>query len=184
MPTETVPRPDEPGDLSTLPSEPAARWSSYDKWLRRLAVFLIAAASFAALLGLLGVRTATVSATASGYSLEVHFARVSRAGLETPFTVDVRSDSGRLPPTFTLLVDTAYLSILDENGLDPQPSSAFADSVQTEWIFEVPGDQRELSVDFDARLSPAVQWGRSGWVALVVDGEEVARVDFETWVMP
>lgn len=90
----------------------------------------------------------------------------------------------RLPDSVTLRIDTAYLGIFDENGLDPQPASAFSDSVETEWTFDVPVQRGELSVDFDARLSPAAQWGRDGDVALVVDGREVARVAFRTWVMP
>lgn len=171
-------------ERSTVPGDPDVRSVLFDKWLRLIAIGVVVLASLAALSGILGVRTATASSSANGYDLEVRFAHVTRAGLETPFTIDVRSDSGELPSTVTLRVDTGYLSIFDENGLDPQPAQAFADSVATEWTFEVPDDRSELSVDFDARLSPAVQWGRDGRVALVLNGEEVATVDFRTWVMP
>lgn len=178
MSTETCP------DLSTLPPDPSPRWSTFDRWLRRIASIAIAATALAALAGVLGVRTATATSSADGYDLEVRYARVSRAGLETPFTIDVRAGSGRLPDSVTLRIDTAYLGIFDENGLDPQPASAFSDSVETEWTFDGPVQRGELSVDFDARLSPAVQWGREGRVVLVLDGEEVTSVVFKTWVMP
>lgn len=172
-----------PEARSTIPADPSARRVALDKALRRVTVVLVVGAALAGASSLLGVRTATVADFGDGYELEVRYALVSRAGLETPLTIDVRSESS-LPEEVTVWVDTAYLSLFDENGLDPQPVLDFADADRTEWTFEVPPGRDALSVDFDARLSPAAQWGRDGDVALVVDGREVARVAFRTWVMP
>jgi hypothetical protein len=41
-----------------------------------------------------------------------------------------------------------------------------------------------MTVSFDARLEPAVQWKREGFVRLIHESRTLAYVPFTTWVMP
>jgi hypothetical protein len=137
----------------------------------------------AALFGLLGVRVATSSVFSSGYTLQVRHAVVSRAGLPTPLDIEIRADDA-LPPEVTVRVSSRYLAMFDENGIDPLPAESFHDPEWTWWTFVVPPGSRDLMVSLDARIEPAVQWGRKARVALDIDDREVVAVDVHTWVSP
>lgn len=171
-------------DTSTVPAEHEGR-SRSDRVLHALILGLVGVLVVAALSGLLGVTTTTTAAEGGGYRIEVRHATVTRPGLATPFGVNLtRLDGEALPATVTLRVDAEYLSIFDENGLDPGPASAYADGQGVEWTFEIPAGARELAVDLDARLEPAVQARRQhGSVALIGD-EPVVVAEFTTWVLP
>lgn len=150
--------------------------------LRRAALAVLAVFVLLGLTGLLGVRSSTVVARGEGYELTVTYGSVTRAGLATPFSVEVRRPGGFAGPV-VIAVSSSYLEIFDENGLDPDPSEATATRDQVEWTFDAPsGDV--LGVSFDARVEPGVQWGREGFAAVLVDGRPVARSSFRTWVMP
>jgi len=153
--------------------------------MQLVAVSVIVTLVVAGIVGLLGVRTSVASAIGESITLTVAHASVTRPGLATPFSMVIASKDGSpLPSTLTTRVGSAYLSMFDENGLEPEPTSSFRSGDWTWWSFEVPDGASELEVSFDARLEPAVQWGRSTTAAVEVDGREVAAVDFETWVLP
>lgn len=138
-----------------------------------------------AALGLLGVRTVTKTVSSNGFTIEVRHAAVSRAGLATPFDVAVRTDDGSpLPAEVRLRVSSPYLAMLDDNGMEPLPVTSFNDGRWTWWTFEIPEGERALTVSLDARMEPAVQWGRDGAVAVDIEGREVVMVEFDTWVSP
>lgn len=84
----------------------------------------------------------------------------------------------------TTRIESSYLAMFDENGLDPEPVSSFQSAQWTLWTFEVPDGAQILEVTLDARLEPAVQWGRDSTVTVEVGGEEMVTVGFRTWVMP
>lgn len=134
------------------------------------------------LVDVVGVDTAHVRASGGGYDLDVTYGTVSRSGLATPFEIEIRRDGGFDGP-ISVAVDAEYLSVWDENGLDPDPASATADESSLIWEFEPP-DGEVLVVSFDARIEPAAQRGRSGSVAVLEDGEPVTSVSFTTRVMP
>jgi hypothetical protein len=146
-------------------------------------VALATLAMGAGLLGLLGVREAEASVNDGGYELSVRYAAVSRPGLATPFDVTVSRDQA-LPEQISIQVSSEYLAAFDENGLDPQPSESFSDGEIETWLFEIPPGEQRVTVSFDARLEPSVQWARTATVTLVIDGEAVTGVDIRTWVMP
>jgi hypothetical protein len=149
---------------------------------RRIILTLLGLFLLAAALGAFGVRTRTVTSSGGGYELTVEYATVTRPGLATPWSVEVRHPRGFDGPV-TIAVSASYLDMFDENGLDPDPSKATADASYVEWEFEPPrGDV--LGVSFDARLEPARQWGRPGIVKLLVGDRAVTQVSFRTWVMP
>lgn len=145
-----------------------------------LTLFLCAGA-----LGLLGVRTTTATAAGGGYELTVTYAAVSRPGLATPWSFEVRRPGG-FPDGLTVAVTSRYLDAFDENGLSPAPAQEWADGDRTVWGFapQVPGT---LSVSFDARMEPGVQLATvHGEVAVLAGptGPPVATVAFRTFVMP
>lgn len=169
---------------TTRPSEQ----SGTDRWddaLRVVSIGLVGLLVVAGLLGFLGMRSATVVKSANGFTVEVTHAAVTRPGLATPFGVKVtRDDGSSLPQMVTTRIDSSYLAMFDENGLDPEPVSSFRSGGWTMWTFEVPDGAQIIEVTLNARLEPAVQWGRDSTVTLEVDGEEMVEVDFRTWVMP
>ena len=153
--------------------------------LRLVSLGVIGALTIATAIGLFGVRTTAVSATGSGVSVTVDYAVVTRPGLATPFSVEVASaDAASLPAQVTVRVSSDYLAIFDDNGMEPQPAESFNTAEWTSWVFDVPEGATSLRVDLDARLEPAVQWARSGVVAVDIDGVETATVGFTTWVAP
>lgn len=172
------------GSTSAIPSEDSGTNES-ERVLRIISLSLITLLVAAGLIGLLGVRSSLATVSAEGISLSVEHAAVTRAGLATPFGLVIESTDGSpLPQTLTTRVGAKYLALFDENGLDPEPTRSFQSSDWTWWTFEVPDGASELEVSFDARLEPAVQWGRSTTAAVEIEGREVVSVAFRTWVLP
>lgn len=175
----------DPGEsTSTRPPEDFGtnRW---DKGLRIFSISLVGAVVLTGLMGLLGVRSHTVTAAANGFTIEVTHASVTRPGLATPLELSVTTENGSpLPGTVTTRIASSYLDMFDENGLDPQPVSSFRSDEWTWWTFDVPEGASALEVSLDARLEPSVQSGQVSTAAVEIDDEEVVAVDFETGVMP
>lgn len=132
--------------------------------------------------GFLGVRTASVTASAEGYRLTVVYPGVSRPGLASPWEVVVQHAGGFSAPV-TVGTTAGYFDLFDENGLDPDPSAAFNRGDLLVWEFDPPtGDT--LMISFDARLEPAVQSGLSGRTVVFVGERAVVEVTYTTRVMP
>jgi hypothetical protein len=139
------------------------------------------------LLGLYGVRTKEASATGGGYELTVTYTSVTRPGLATPWSAEIRRPGGfgDGEELISLAVSASYFDAFDENGLDPDPAESVNDGERTIWRFDPPpGDT--MTVSFDARLQPDVQLTRVEGTASVLDasGAAVATVDFRTLVLP
>ena len=152
--------------------------------LRRL--FLVALAAFLGLgvSDVFGVRTRQVSATGGGYQLTVEYAAVSRPGLATPLSFEIRRPGGFDGPV-RVAVTARYLDLFDENGLSPEPVSATSDGERNIWEFEPPGDSDTLDVSFDVRLEPGVQLvAPRATTAVLEGGVPVVSVGYRTWVMP
>ena len=172
------------GEMSTIPSEDSGTYG-WESAVRYGSMAVILVLVLAGLAGFLGVRMSSTAASGNGLSLTVDHASITRPGLATPFSLVIESTNGSpLPPSVTTRVDSAYLAIFDENGLDPDPAASFQSEEWTWWEFEVPDGSSVLEVSFDARLEPAVQWGRSATAAVEVEGKEAAAVEFTTWVLP
>jgi len=167
---------------STFPRNPPHGWDFFERALRIVSVLVIFGIVIAALFGLAGLTTGAVDGSAGGLSVQVEYATVSRPGIATPFVIDIRSTEGLLPAEVTVEISRDYLSMFDENGLDPSPDSVTSDGETEIWTF-APGDVSTLSIDFDARLQPNMHYDRDGWVIVRGGGDEV-RVDFTTRVMP
>lgn len=153
--------------------------------MRVVSVALISALAIVTATGLLGVRTASAGRSEGGYQLTVDHAAVTRPGLATPFDITVRTrDDAPLPGELTIRLDSAYMAMFDENGLDPTPVTSYQTGEWLWWTFENPDGREEIHVSFDARLEPGVQWGRTGSVAVFTGGDRLVEVVFRTWVIP
>lgn len=167
-----------PTEPSAVPLRRVRRWRAGRRlFATGLAVFLALG-----LLGVLGVRSAEVEAAADGYELTVAYTAVSRPGLATPWSVEVRRAGGFDEP-ITLATTSAYFDLFDENGLDPDPATATQDAERVYWTFEPPPGE-VLAVSFDARIEPAAQSGQPATTAVLVDWQAVVSVDYRTRVMP
>lgn len=179
------------GYLVTMERDPASTIpsldSGMDRWessLRVGSLILIVGVVLAAATGLLGVRTGEVWSAGGGYTLTVWYAETSRAGLATPLSLEVRSDTDELPSSITVKISSFYLAMFDDNGLEPTPVESYNTSEWTWWTFDVPPNTRELRVDLDGRLEPAVQRGQTATAGVEINGQLVTSVDFTTWVAP
>ena len=169
---------------STIPREDSGI-DGPERYIRVASLGLIGGLVILAAIGLFGVRTKTAEATENGYSISAFYSAIARPGLAAPFSVEVATaDGSPLPEQVTVRVDSPYLAIFDDNGMEPAPTESFNDRNWTWWTFDVPEGASSLRVDLDARLEPAVQWGMRASAALEIDGVEVTQVDFTTWVMP
>ena len=171
--------------LSTLPRERPIRAVRRDRFGRRL--FVVALVVFLGLgvLNLYGVRTKEVEATGGGYELTVTYSSVTRPGLATPWSAEIRRPGGFDDELVALAVSASYFDAFDENGLDPDPAEAVNDGENTIWRFDPPPGE-VMTVSFDARLQPDIQLTRVKGSASVLDqsGAAVATVDFRTLVLP
>jgi hypothetical protein len=129
-----------------------------------------------------GVNSATVRASGGGYDLSVDYGSVTRPALATPFEIVVSRADGFDQPV-TVVVDRAYLSIWDENGLVPAPASETVRGEWVEWEFDPPSGNA-LTIMYDARIEPGVQSGQDGAVGVIEDDAIVAEVRFHTAVRP
>ncbi len=168
--------------VPTAPEEPDLLRSRRARIARRLFMTGLFAVLALGLAGWLGVETATTTAEGGGYELTVTYGRVSRAGLATPWSLEVRHPGGFDGPV-TISTNTKYLDLFDENGFDPQPSKSTATPDEVTWEFEAP-DGDTLGVSLDARVEPGAQWGRTGETSVLVDGKPVVTAKYKTWILP
>lgn len=170
--------------LSTIPADDSGA-NGLETVLRTVSLVFVSAVVLAGLIGLFGVRTETAQNSGNGLTVSVEHASITRAGLATPFSVAIATEDGApLPEQITTRIDSDYLGMFDENGLDPEPAASYQDGQWTWWTFDVPEGRDELEVSFDVRLEPAVQRGRNGSATVEVDGDEMVSVEFATRVMP
>ncbi len=167
---------------STLPSDEDLRHVRVDRRISTVLVTSFALVVIVALFGLLGVNSTTTSTRmADGTEVELHYARITRPGLATPWAVTVRRPGGFDGP-ITVRSTSSYFDLFDENGLDPDPAAATQDGEMVIWEFDPPpGDTFRLS--FDARIEPGAQWGRDAVTEVEIDGS-VASLAYRTWVLP
>jgi hypothetical protein len=180
-PEELARRPDV-DVVPTAPEEPNLSASRRARFLRRLFMTLLAGVLALGLAGLLGVDSGTKTGRGGGYELTVTYGRVSRPGLATPWSLEIRHPGGFDGPV-TVSTNTKYLDLFDENGFDPQPSKTTATPEEVIWEFDPP-DGDTLGVSLDGRVEPGAQWGGTGVTSVLVDGEPVVTVKYKSWILP
>lgn len=149
---------------------------------RRVGTGVLAVIVAAGLLGLLGDRTAVRTATGDGYTMTLTYPASARTGLDRPWELEVTSESG-FGAEITVAVTADYFDFYEHQGIAPEPAEETRDGEFLYWTFTAPqGATFRMSVDH--YVQPASQVGGSGTVALVVDGEQVAPIDFTTVLFP
>ena len=90
--------------------------------------FVVAPVTFLCLgaLGLVGVRSRTVSSEGGGYRLSLRYATVARPGLDVPWSREGRR-AGGFPDGLTLAVSADYLEALNQDAVSPRPVSETTD---------------------------------------------------------
>lgn len=136
------------------------------------------------LAGALGVRTATTSATADGWTLEVQAPQITRGALDAPIAITVSREGGGFGDTITLRVDRTLFDHLDVNLIAPAPSAETGSAEQVEWTFDPPNGE-VMTITIDARMSPSEMPGidRLGF-AVVASGEVAVEVRPRLVVLP
>lgn len=178
----------EEADRPSTPTEPAPSDLARQRRGRvGRRVFVVALVVFLALgaLNVYGVRTETASASGGGHEVTVTYASVTRPGLATPWSFEVRRPGG-FPDGLTVAVTSSYFDAFDENGFSPTPVEETDNGERTIWQF-APTAGDTLAVSADARLEPGVQLTRvRGRVEVLAgpDGPPLVSVAFSTFVMP
>jgi hypothetical protein len=153
-------------------------------WARRVFLALLALTVAAGLLGLLGVRTATSFAEGDGgWSLELEYPSVARAGLDVPVTATVTRDGG-FGKQVTLAMTGTYLDIYETQGFHPEPDSTSRDGELLYLTFEAPPAGETFVFAYDAYIQPSAQSGAGGELSIIDEGRPVVTVDFETRLWP
>ncbi len=151
-------------------------------WVRRILLVLILVFVLCGVSGLLGVHTATTSATRDGWTVSVQHAETARAGLDVPVDVTITHPGG-FGKVVTLAVTDSYFDILESPGFEPEPSAQTSDADRLYLDFTPPpGDT--LVVSFDASIKPSAQIGRSATIAVLTNGHEVVAVPINTVLFP
>ena len=168
--------------MSTRPEAEPIERLHWHRGARRVGLGAIGVLVLLGLANLLGVRTATATATDDGVGLTVTYAQMTRSGLETPWRVEVRSAAGFDGPV-TLSTSATYFERFDFNQMYPEPASTTVRGDLLVITFERPeGDV--LLVRFDGRASPTFGLGSSATTTLETEGFPSLSVDYRTVVMP
>ena len=177
-----------PSPRQSIPTEPAPTdipRQARARTARRIFVAVLAGFIALGALNVYGIRVVTRSASGGGYELTVTYARVSRPGLATPFSFEVRRPGG-FPEGLTVAALDSYFDVFDENGFSPMPVEETSDGERTIWRF-APSPADTMTVSFDARIEPGAQLTRAeGRVEILPapDRPPAVAVDFTTLVMP
>lgn len=168
---------------STLEGLQSRRQDVTGMWWRRFFVSLLACVLVAAVLGFLGVRTSTATASEDGWTLRLEYASVARAGLDVPWTATVSHDGG-FGEQVTLALTGEYLDIYETQGFHPEPSATSRDGETLYLTFDAPPSGDTMTVTYDAYIQPAAQQGASATLAVRTDEREVATVRLRTRLLP
>jgi len=154
-------------------------------WIRRAFIAILALIVGAGAIGLLGVRSRTVTAMTADAdtSLSVEYAQVARAGLDVPFRLTVHR-SGGFDHDVTVAVSSDYLDLFDRNAIDPEPSESTATDQSVIWRFSTPPTDT-FTITVDMQVQGGRHWGRTGSAAVLADdGSALVQVTFKTWLVP
>ncbi len=131
------------------------------------------------------MHTATITRTASGYTLSLDYPEAGRAGLDVTWRARVDHPGG-FEKELTLAVTGAYFDIFETQGFFPEPSKQIRDGDVLYLTFDAPKGA-SFTVDYDAYIQPASQQGRRAHLAVVSNtggGTEIVGFDYKTRLVP
>lgn len=178
---------DEPGagTLSTAPEGDTLRVARRGRWFRRLFSVVLVAFLAAALAGVFGIRSGEVEAAGGGYELTVSYAEVTRPGLTTPWTIEVRHPGGFPTGLVTVATTSEYADAFEQLQPDPEPVESISDGSRTIWSFQPPAGGDTVAVSLSGRIDPSLQLvTKRAVTSVLVDGAPVVSVRYRTYVTP
>ncbi|HET8930289.1 MAG TPA: hypothetical protein VFN21_06505 [Acidimicrobiales bacterium] len=177
---ESMPDRSAADTLSTIVDDVAAE--RHGQRIRAVGLALFTAFVIAGLTGWLGIRTGHARADEpGGLAIEVEYPQVARPGLNTVLSIAIHDPDGFAAP-IDVSLPTSYVRAYDQNASHPEAAESTVDDERSHWTFDPPtGDT--LTVWFDHRLAPGVQWRHDGDVTVTVASRTV-RASFTTWVLP
>jgi hypothetical protein len=172
-------------DTDTRPTWDGIEHDRRARLARRVLLVLFGVVLALGATGWLGVRSGTASARGGGYTLDVTYPRITRAGHAAPLRFTVTKAGGFADgETVTIAVTLNYFSLFDENGIAPEPSSASTTESDLVWEFDTV-EAAAMTVSLDTRVGPNRQSGERATVSVLDDaGQPVASVNIRTWVLP
>lgn len=152
-------------------------------WARRIAVLVLALVQVTALTGWLGVHSGTARAERAGYSLEVAYPVVARAGLDVPLTLRIHAPRA-IDHDVVVGISADYFRMFETQGFFPEPAEVTTDA-DTAWMtFSPPPAGRDLVIDYDAYIQPSSQRGKSAAIRVLTEGVERVAVTIRTTLLP
>ena len=126
----------------------------------------------------------TASTTERGYTLSLEYPRIARAGLDVPWELTISAPAGFDDDEAVVRVSSEYFSTFQFHGISPAPTAESTDGTYTYWTFQIPAEADEFAVSVDHAVRPRTFIGGSGTVALIVDDQVVAPLEFTTTLIP
>lgn len=168
----------------TIPGGPGTslRGERRGLWGRRATLGALVVFLALGLLDVFGDREGTVSAAAGGWELAVVHPAATRSGLSLEWRIAVRRAGGFDGPV-VVATSGGFVEFLDENAIEPMPSSSTADGERLIWTFDPPPGE-ELVVRVDGRIDPSRRGRASATTSVLEDGRPVVSVDYDTRVFP
>jgi hypothetical protein len=170
------------GGDSTLRHVLRAHEGPAPRWGRRLGIAVLLVVVAVGAIGGFGVRSRTVRAEQSGYTLQVTYPQTARAGLDVPWRARVHR-AGGFSSDLTLAISTDYFRMFETQGFYPDADSVTNDGRFVYLTFTKPtGD--DFVLDYDAYIQPGSQLGKSATVEVMVGGVVMVRATLRTWLLP
>jgi hypothetical protein len=172
-----------PSTIRTLEEERDERGVRRARNARRVGLTVILLLVVGGLAGLMGIRSATATASGGGSILAVTHAQVTRAGIATPLHIEVRRAGGFDGP-ISLAISASLLERFDFQNFYPNPSKETADGQWLRYEFDPPpGTTFRLSLD--ARTAPDQNGSIGRYEVRLLDRQAViTRVTFRMVVVP
>jgi hypothetical protein len=151
-------------------------------WTRRVVMCLLAALVLVALIGLIGQRQSTSSATAPAATMRLTAPKTLRGGLFFQARVEVIAhDDLKFP---SLVLDDGWLDGIQINSVTPQPPNENALNGRAQLGYgELPANHR-LVVWFEFEVNPTNVSRHSFGIRLLDGNKPVARIDRTIRVLP
>lgn len=170
------------GVRSTRPDDVPIDRQRRSRAQRRVGVTALGVLVVLGIANLVGVRHGAASAEADGTSMTLTYATVTRPGLATPWSLEVRR-AGGFPGPLTIATTREYFASFDFNQWYPEPSATTVRGDDLVLTFDRPqGEVFELS--FDGRATPTFNLGSRAVTSLESDGLPPLSVEYRTVVMP
>jgi hypothetical protein len=148
---------------------------------------LLLAICVAGLVGILGGRTATTTATNHDYRLTLEYPHTIRPALDAYWKQTVIHQGG-FHGLVTIAVTASYFDLFETQGFNPAPAASTSDGKFIYLKFTPRIHSDKLTVRYDSYLQPYVPptslLANHATVALVDNGKQLAALHYTTWVLP